>query len=77
MTQHEDAKQALLDSQLNLTRAQLDRSERRDDFWSLKIAPLFNSPDISVGFNPPVDLIGVSANAVPLSMRSGSRIMRS
>jgi hypothetical protein len=72
LTQHEDSNQALLDSQLNLTRAQLDQSERKNDICSLKIAPLFNSPDISVGFNPCIDLPRVSANAALFSIRSGS-----
>jgi hypothetical protein len=76
LTQHEGAKQALLDSQLNLTRAQLDRSERRDDFWSHTIAPLFNSPDTAISFNPPIDLPEVNANAAPLGIRGGSRLMR-
>jgi hypothetical protein len=77
LTQHEDAKRALLDSQLDLTRSQLDRSERRDDFWSLTIAPIFNSPDTTVSFHPPIDLLGVFANESPLSFRSGSRLMQS
>jgi hypothetical protein len=56
LTQHGDAKRALVDSQLELTRSQLDRSERRDDFWSLTIAPIFNSPDTAVSFHPPIIL---------------------
>jgi hypothetical protein len=77
LTQDEEAKRALLDSQLDLTRAQLDRSERRDDFWTKTIAPLFNSPDTIVSFIPPTELSGVSANVAPLTLRSGARLMRS
>jgi hypothetical protein len=77
LTQHEEARRALLDSQLNLTRAQLDRSERRDVFWTLQIAPLFNSPGTLVSFKSPVDLPDVSASLPPLTLRSGSRLMRS
>jgi hypothetical protein len=77
LTQHENAKRALLDSQLDLTRSQLDRSERRGDFWSLTVAPIFNSPDTVVSFHSPTDLLGVCANEAPLSFRSGSRLMQS
>jgi hypothetical protein len=77
LTQHEDARRALLDSQLDLTRAQLDRTERREEFWTLKIAPLFNSPGTVVSFNPPIYLPQVSTHAPPLTSRSCSRLLRS
>jgi hypothetical protein len=77
LTQNEEAKRALLDSQLDLTRAQLDRSERRDDFWTKTVAPLFNSPDTLVSFIRPIELPGVCANVSPLTVRSGARLMRS
>jgi hypothetical protein len=76
LTKNEEAKRALLDSQLDLTRTQLDRSERRDDLWTKTVAPLFNSPDIMVSIITPIELPGVCANASPLTVRSGARLMR-
>jgi hypothetical protein len=77
LTQHKDARRALLDSELDLTRAQLDRTERRDKFWTHNIAPLFNSPGTVLSFKPPIGLPEISAHAPPLTPRSGSRLMRS
>jgi hypothetical protein len=77
LAQDEDAKRALVDSQLDLARPQLDRSERRDNFLSLTIAPIFNIPDTTVSFHPPIALSGVCANDAPLSFRTGSRLMES
>jgi hypothetical protein len=53
ITQPEEARRALLDSQLDLTRAQLDRSERRGDFECPKITDrsegkIFDCPKPSV-----------------------------
>jgi hypothetical protein len=48
LTQHEGADQSLLDSQINLTQAQLNRLDCRDDFWPLKIASFFNRVDTAI-----------------------------
>jgi hypothetical protein len=77
LTQQEDAKRALVDSQLDLTRSQLDLSERRADFWSLTIAPIFNSPDTAVSLHLPITLSGVCDEEAPLNLRSGSRLIQS
>jgi hypothetical protein len=77
LTQHKESRRALLDSQLDLSRAQLGRSERRDDFRALKIAPLFNNPATLVSFKPPIDLPEILALAPPLAPRGGSRLLLS
>jgi hypothetical protein len=73
----EEAKRALLEYKLDLMRAQLDRSERRDEFWKKTVAPLFNSPDALVSFILAIELPGVCANASQLTVRIGAQLMRS
>jgi hypothetical protein len=77
LTENEGAKRALLDSMIDLTRAQLDRSESRDAFWSKTICPLFNNATVLVNFVPPLELPNISPNQAPITVRSAYRLMES
>jgi hypothetical protein len=77
LTENEGDKRALLDSMIDLTRAQLDRSESRDAVWSRTICPLFNNATVLVNFVPPLELPYISPNQAPITVRSAYRLMES
>jgi hypothetical protein len=65
LTQNDCARNALLDTFLDLTRAQLDQREERDEFWVSVVELVFSAPSIDVFFAPLPDLNDVCATDTP------------
>jgi hypothetical protein len=60
-------RQDLLQSGINLTRAQTDRRKGRDSFWALSVECVFNDPGVRVGLASAGHLDDVDVNAVVIS----------
>jgi hypothetical protein len=57
---------SLIRSGLNLTRAQLDREETRDEFWEVEVSPRFNDCDL----RPELELCGYRALTAHIPART-------
>jgi hypothetical protein len=64
----------LIRSGLNLTRAQLDRGETRDEFWKVDVFPRFNDCDLHPGLELCGVLSGVDSTLPGAHYRSGEKL---
>jgi hypothetical protein len=65
LTQVQHVRAELLTSGMDLTRAQLDRHEGRDDMWSKSIETAFNDPTTVLSLPAMADMPEVDARTVP------------
>jgi hypothetical protein len=74
LLQLEFVRRDLMASGLDLSRAQSDRHEGRDEFWSKSVSPAFNSPAIRVSLCAEGYLSDVNVNAPPRAHREGEKL---
>jgi hypothetical protein len=64
----------LLNSGMDITRAQSDRHEGRDDMWAKSIETAFNDPTIVLSLPGMADMTEVDASTVPQCHRGGEKL---
>jgi hypothetical protein len=74
LLQNDDVRRDLIGSGLDLSRAQSDRHEGRDDFWSNSVSSAFNDPTIRVALSMSGHLSDVDVNAPPRAIREGEKL---